>query len=502
MTNTKKANNEVINYLILVVLAFLFLLVFSNGTSPLTKHYYGSDSAFFMFFGKAMKNGMIPYVDVFDHKGPYFFFTQELGQIICEGRYGAFIIQIINLSISMFIVDKIILKARPNLEFKKRIIFQIPLAWLLIVTFRDGNMTEEYALPHLFLSLLLFIKSLDLYNDEGYYHNPKYALIYGFSLGVLALSRITNAAFLCAVVLTITILLIYKKEYKNLTQNIVCFVSGLILSFIPIIIYFISVNGLEYMLKYVFVFAYKYSMNSSLGYRISTYFTLKNILFILPAFLPVLYLILINKMKTKEFVFACIGFIATFIATFLGFSFTHYFVLAIPNVSYGIYLCLKYFDLTEKLYKNKVIVIATIIFVMLQGIYVVEASGKNVLQIADYSLSEKQSNYYENLEKLDLEIGEIIPQEDKNKVWGYGIKARLYLRTDMYPCVKFFDYLDQFLSYDDLREEIISLYNINRPKWLIISKEKETIPKFLEESIESDFYLSFENERYSLYKRK
>lgn len=497
--NSEKKTNKLVNYFALAVLAFLFLLVFSNGTSPLTSNYYGMDSAFFMFFGKAMKHGYIPYIDLFDHKGPYFYFLQELGQIICEGRFGAFIIQLLNLFISLSIVDKIILYIKKDLSFIRRLLFQIPLLIVLSFTFREGNMTEEYSLPLLFYSLYLFIKYLK--ENVNYEHKPLYAFIYGLFIGILAFSRITNAAFICSIVLMITIILIIKKNYKNLIQNILLFVAGLIISFMPLFIYFSTVGALNEMINSVFVFAYKYSMHMSLEYRLNTYFTFDHNILLLIVASSIIYLLIIKKNRSYELLFSCISFIATFLATFLGFSFTHYFVLVLPNMLFTIYLIMNYYDKSKLLIKNKYVCVVLGIVLISSLIFVGEAFGKNILQMADYSLSEKKENYYSDLAKLDTDIGNYIPENDKYNVWGYGIKARFYLRTNTFPCIKYYDYLDQFLQYEELNKEIVDLYNANKPKWLIISKEKEKVPVFIEDDLTSDYLLVAENSAYYLYNR-
>ena len=56
--------------------------------------------------GKAMKEGKIVYKDIFDHKGPILFFIQMIGQYICDGRFGIFLLQILALFISNIFLYK------------------------------------------------------------------------------------------------------------------------------------------------------------------------------------------------------------------------------------------------------------------------------------------------------------------------------------------------------------------------------------------------------------
>lgn len=500
MNNNRKVSNSVKNNLILVVLAFLFLLVFSNGTSPLSK-YYGSDSAFFMFVGKAMNHGLKPYIDLFDHKGPYLFWIQQLGQLICENRYGAFIMQVINLSICMYIIDRVIILANNELPFDKRLLCQIPLAIVFAISFRDGNMCEEYSLSFLFISLYMLIKYFIQYENGDYKHNLIYAFIYGLFFGILVFIRITNSAFLCSCVLATTILLIYKKEYKNLLLNILVFLLGTLIAFLPIYLYYSSIGGLETMLYSVFVYAVKYVGELSFIYRLKLYVNLENILLLISAFYPVIYLFLIKENNTKYFIFACISFVATFAATFIGQAYTHYFVLVLPNVLYAIFLFLHFNVQKSFKSKKKTFVILTTVIMVGLSVYMFLNLGKNILQIVDYSMSENKHNYYLDLSEIDKEIGECIPDEEKTSVWGYGTKARFYIQSNTYPCIRYFDYLDQRLAYSDISKEIETLLKKNKPKWLVVSKEREEIPKFISEEINAKYSLYTENEGYYLYNR-
>lgn len=491
---TKNIFNRLTSYLLIPV---MFLLLFSNGTSPLVKYYYGSDSAFFMFFGKAMNHGLLPYIDLFDHKGPYLFFIQWIGQLIAEGKIGAFIMQVINMVINMFIINKIFTLANNELTIKKKILLYIPIGILFSITFRDGNMCEEYSLLFLFASLYMTIKYFISCDNGNYKHDKRFAFFYGLFFIILVFIRMTNSAFLCACVLTIFILLLIHKEYKNLFENIIYFFLGVLVGLLPILIYFKCINGLEEMLQSVFVYAFKYSNETSLKYKYMVFFTVKNIVLMCSGVLPILILIIRKRIKDKYFVLSVISFIATFLAIFLGFGFTHYFVLVLPNLLLGIFLYLN----DEKIINNRIFKYLVIIVLILQSIYMFESLGKNILQMVDYSISEKTFGYYENQEKQDKEIGNQIPKEDKYSVWGYGIKARFYLRTDTYPCIKYFDYLDQRFAYEEIRDEIEELLNLKQPKWLVIDKDKDDIPELIEKEINNHYSLYFENESYYLYTR-
>ena len=120
----------------LAAVAAVFLLFFSVSTSPLTNE-YGGDSAFFMLVGQGMTKGMLPYRDFFDMKGPYLFLVEYIGQLICYGRTGAFLMQWVHLTACLWIADGIFAMTlgRRRASFLWELALMIPWLAVAAVTF-------------------------------------------------------------------------------------------------------------------------------------------------------------------------------------------------------------------------------------------------------------------------------------------------------------------------------------------------------------------------------
>ena len=130
----REAYHETIVFMILSILSFCFLAFFSYYTSPFTNSDNGYDAAFFRLVGQGMTKGYLPYRDFFDMKGPFLFFIEYVGQLLSYGRKGIFIIQCINLSITLFICSKIFQLFQINNYFF-RIILILPLLFVAGFTF-------------------------------------------------------------------------------------------------------------------------------------------------------------------------------------------------------------------------------------------------------------------------------------------------------------------------------------------------------------------------------
>jgi hypothetical protein len=79
----------------------IWLLLHSLSTTPLIDGYYGFDVIMFRVFGEGWSRGMIPYRDLFDHKGPVFHLFYMLGYYISDSKWSMFIIQCVLFSVTL-----------------------------------------------------------------------------------------------------------------------------------------------------------------------------------------------------------------------------------------------------------------------------------------------------------------------------------------------------------------------------------------------------------------
>ena len=285
--NIMNSGLHILKYVALFLFSALFLLVFSLWTSPFYKNWYGCDASFFTMAGRGILNGWVPYRDFFDLKGPYFFFIEALGQFLCTGRTGAYIIQIFALFFTLVLMIK---TCRMFISAKKTgFIVTIFLAFHA-ATLWGGNTLEEYMLPLSLLSIYLVLRDMKTYqhtlkisnnsnqllNSSVRFNNivinnsvienlsvirSSTALIVGLCFGVILFSKITVAAPIIGLVLAIIVTHIYAKRYYNLFEFLIFAFLGVLLSITPIFIYFYLHNMLTDMLYAVFIFAFKRSID-------------------------------------------------------------------------------------------------------------------------------------------------------------------------------------------------------------------------------------------------
>ena len=80
--------NRLICEIIIFVASLCFLLLFSSSTRPGSPDPIAGDQAMFMTIGKYWAKGVLPYVGLWDSKGPIIFFINALGYLIFGSKTG------------------------------------------------------------------------------------------------------------------------------------------------------------------------------------------------------------------------------------------------------------------------------------------------------------------------------------------------------------------------------------------------------------------------------
>lgn len=446
----------------LALFATVYLFIFSWSTSVL----YGDsnisliDSGVFRMMGKMTKEGMMPYKEIFDHKGPFILLIQIIGMTISDGRSGIFLIQLIFLTITACGIYKIL---RLYFSTKKSLILTIFSFFILNIYFSGGNLTEEYCLPFLVWSTYLAVKYIKN-SKEDEEHNPLYSLVYGISFAVCALTRITNAFPLCCVVLCGFVLLLKRKQWLNIIKNILFFILGIIVMSIPFVAYF-WINGALYDMIYA-TFIYNFRYASAANGRLPI---VENIIAMKIELLPIVCSGIIGisgwvYKKENNIVngYVLLGSAMAIVFQLNSRPYAHYLMIWLPVIIVSVGIIGQIAE--EKKIGNIVVLCGAICTVLI--------FCKNGLLIHD-----SERIYQDDIGKIYREevrnIVEQIEPENRDKVIAYNVSPYFYLMSDVKPCYKYFVLQDRQSSldkemYNEIENEIKSL----EAKYIVISAEE------------------------------
>lgn len=432
-----------------------------------------------MQVGMGMTKGLLPYRDFFDMKGPFLFFIQYLGQLIHYGREGIFILQVINLFITIILADKCLKLIVPQAAVVFRLLHEGIILYILAFTFEGGNFTEEFSLPFLYFAIFLLLRYLCSTSDE--IHPVQYAFYYGIMFCLLALIRITNAVIICACVFTIIIILLVRKRYRNLFQNALAFLLGFSLAALPFLIFYAANGILGEALFAVFKFGFLYSSHSvSRPYQMAVMF-----LFLLPLGLWASHI-----KQWKVWLFGITALLSTAFILKIGNNYLHYYQLITPIVSVGVIY------LINGMLINKQLRSSVVSFILVLGI----AIGLNAKLFAQATIANIRND--DNNYRYAMELKTFIPKDEQNSVYAFFPASRWYVMTDIMPYNKYCDWQENYMAIlPSIRGEIYHMFQDSPPKHVVVAQEFPIYDSFIKNIIGSSYRKIIVNEHYALFSR-
>lgn len=226
--------------LFVLFIFFLFFLISSDSyTHDL---WYKADSTCFYLCGKAWMNGMIPYVDFADSKGPLLFFIYGIGYLLSPRNYlGVFWISVFWYAAIFFINYKTASLFTANRRVA--ILSSMLMALVLFMPYRNDEFRAE-DLCMLFLSSSLYVLCKVLYVDGcSDKEILRSCFVIGVSLGATFLIKYSNTAMLLAFPFVGLAYLIKTK--RNILKPILSLFAGLFCIFLPFLIYMLATSSLD-----------------------------------------------------------------------------------------------------------------------------------------------------------------------------------------------------------------------------------------------------------------
>ena len=472
--------------LFFILIAILFIFVESTSTSFLYKYIVGMDSPIFIIIGKYWNNNFIPYVNLFDHKGPIIFFIDMIGFNLFKNVSGIMVLQIISMFFTIVGLFKIIkLKIQSN---KKSIVITLISICTLFLTYTEGNLTEEYCLPFIVFCLYLNLKFFNEKNDN-LKHNYLYSLFYGISFSICFLTRITNAISICCGVFIIFIILLKNKQYKNIIINALFFLIGFLIMLLPFVIYFYLKDALYDFLYGTILYNFKYQSNTVHWWKEAN--PLKELIRFLVYFFPTYALVIFSIIyiyyrsnNYNYYFYVFLGVIET-IFFLLGRVYPHYAMICLPNMAI---MLTELNSLKVKEIFQKIMYVILIMYFIISLFYMLYKLKNNYID----SLSVSPTAYETLIE--------LIPDNEKDSFIGYNTNANIYLWFDLKPAYKHF-ILQEFQSQNDenMKKEIYDEFNEGSVKWILTQSKVDIIENILEKRYHKVEEVMENNVKYVLY---
>ena len=219
------------------LIAVPFLLLFSTSTSPLFVH-GGFDSAIFVEMGLGILRGRVPYVDLFDSKGPVLFFINAAG----HGYTGVFILQCIAMSVTLWLLYKsACLIASPG----KALLSLLAMLFFYAAIMHYGNLAEEWMLPMLAWALWATMR---LFKDFSARNVTLCGVALGLAFGWMFFIRINDAVGLVGGMATgVFLWLAWSRRWRDAIRLALLFMAGAVAIALPVLVWFAAHGALSRM---------------------------------------------------------------------------------------------------------------------------------------------------------------------------------------------------------------------------------------------------------------
>ncbi len=485
--NIKEIGTKKLIFFAVITVVSMLIAMFS--TSPISQA-MGWDSAIFMTMGNLITEGGTLYIDLFDHKGPVLFFINSIPQFFIDGPIGIWVLEVIVMFISLLLLYKCAFMVLKN----KSAIF-VPVVYLILMSFslEGGNFSEEYCNLFCIIGLYIYVKFVESGNKQL----TNFAItILGVLFSLILFTRINNAVLLLAVIGCIGLhFLIYDR--KRLLTYIVFGILGILIIAVPICLFFYSQSSLDEMLNATIFFNFDYSDNADSQSFFSFLAKITTSVFGLGIYSITLFGVAssVYGLIKKDFSYGFFNLIYTVVALFAvclaGNDYFHYIVISVPSVAISVMILLKHLPIRNFFEKWHVILVV----VSLVGL-----AGASILPFFVYPEGKTNIDYYRT---HALEMLELIPEDERDSVFGYHIEPKWYPITNIIPCGKYF-VLQEFWALVDesITEDMNDMFTNDPPKWLVVSPFDPVTNPVVLERIENDYEYMLENLTGTLYRLK
>lgn len=439
--------------------ALILSLAFTSSLTLFSPHFtIYTDSSVFNYIGQAILRGEMPYRDAIDHKGPLLYLINAAGNFITPLR-GVWILECLTLILSVIFAYK---TARIFLSHLMSFCAVLLSFIYYFSCLEGGNLTEQYALCFLFVSLFIFARYF-----RGIYarKSPKLAkfsfALCGFCFGCVCLLRLNMIALWAVFVAVIFFLELKKREFIFAKF----FTLGFLVIILPIFAWLYLGGAFLDFIQWYLLFNFNYGTSGAFSSRLDIFvkFALNPLMCLSAA------MVLFRALRHKNvFDFAFLGFMVLDIlgVCMSGRGYGHYFLVFLPIYLYG---SIAFFELLREFSKEKSVQIITLtLFLGLLFLAPFAKNFKNSLNIISKNEFLPTLKVQKDYENLALLIEKYSSNNDKisvfwNEVVIYLLSNRLSASKYVYQSQLMLIDNKNFKAYlDDLKQK--------KPKIIYISK--------------------------------
>lgn len=200
----------------------------------------GTDNGIFLCMGRGIIDGLTPYVDITENKGPLFFLMIALAQLCAEGTLGVYILEILVLVGNCVLV---MLCTRWLMGGRRNILCVAAALTLMLRTCGQHNYCEEY---DYFFMLLSFAVLVHTFTGQRRGASAR-AFVLGLATAAVALIKLSDAPGLAA--LCVVYFVHVLRSRGGFWKELLRYALGAAVLAVPTVVYLCSVGALGAMFE-------------------------------------------------------------------------------------------------------------------------------------------------------------------------------------------------------------------------------------------------------------
>jgi hypothetical protein len=417
-----------------------FVLLFCSKSSPLYPMNDWVDVHCFLTLGRGLLNGMIPYVDLYEQKGPVLYFIYAIVALFSQkSMLGQYLLEVITFGLFLYYSAKI-----AAIYLGQRSFYLYPIMGALAAciassySFCHGGSVEQMCLFMFTYGLYSVLKGI----HEGKALSFRCALTNGIFAGMVFWIKYTMTGFYIGLAIFVLIwYLIYIHDTKKLLATISAFLLGVAAVSTVVLLFFLIAGGLKelftcYFYNNIFLYTDEKDSSSLLSiYNKIRYSMFHNLVY--PSLIGLGFGWLL--FRGKERIMDALAFIITFIClggfSLIGKAYAYYglvlSIFAIFGLIAGAWLCreLKVSELIRKLsFGTKLIpALISVFLIVLCTMQGYKHSSNTYLM------------RYEREEMPQYQFAQIINQTEDPTILNFGfLDGGFYYAADVLPTCPFF----------------------------------------------------------------
>lgn len=224
-------------------------LCIATSSSPLYATNFWTDTNLYFTIGRGMTQGLAPYRDLFDHKGPLLFLLYALGACISDTSFaGVFLLEILSLTAALYCAWRTISL------YGEGPLTAIPLCAMLTATctaFNQGGSAEEFCLPALALALYCALRRMRM--GGACAHPARLHAAFGAAMGWVFAIKYTDCGLFFGLAAAVLGWEWRVNGFRRAVASGLWMIAGMGIAVLPSAAYLAAVGALDDCISVYFV---------------------------------------------------------------------------------------------------------------------------------------------------------------------------------------------------------------------------------------------------------